>query len=111
MGKVFGKVTTFFTHLPEAHEMHRCYTRKSLNATDKSLYASPLKSRYSKPLFLISGCSCGLVGRGEPTLINSIPGDANDGQCDRLEEEVARADRDTLVEDPPRLTGKWVSEG
>ncbi|XP_069701328.1 protein APCDD1-like [Periplaneta americana] len=57
------------------------------------------------------GCTCGLLGRSEPILVNSIPNDADDGQCDRLAEEVSRADRDTLVEDPPRLTGKWVSEG
>jgi hypothetical protein len=60
---------------------------------------------------LISGFACGLLGMGEPTLINSIPGDAGDGRCERLEGEVARADRDTIAEDPPRLTGKWVSEG
>jgi len=61
--------------------------------------------------FSISGLTFGLLGRGEPILINSIPGATDDGQCERLEEEVARADRDTLVEEPPRLNGKWVSEG
>lgn len=62
-------------------------------------------------LACLIGFACGLLGRGEPTLINSIPGEADDGRCERLEGEVARADRDTMAEDPPRLTGKWVSEG
>ena len=62
-------------------------------------------------LFSISGLTFGLLGKGEPILINSIPGATDEGQCERLEEEVARADRDTVVEEPPRLNGKWVSEG
>ncbi|KAJ9578438.1 hypothetical protein L9F63_005358 [Diploptera punctata] len=59
---------------------------------------------------LFIGCVCGLLGRGEP-LLNSIPGDVDGTKCDRLAADVARADRDTIVEEPPKLTGKWVSEG
>ncbi|PSN52728.1 hypothetical protein C0J52_06144 [Blattella germanica] len=58
----------------------------------------------------LTGCAYGLLGRGD-LLINSIPGDLDDAKCDRLADEVARADRDTIAEDPPRLAGKWVSEG
>ena len=72
---------------------------------------SPCTNLQYNSLHLISGLTFGLLGRGEPVLINSIPGDTDDGQCERLEEEVARADRDTIVEEPPRLNGKWVSEG
>jgi hypothetical protein len=60
---------------------------------------------------VVSGLACGLLARVEPTLVNSISGDTDDGRCERLEVEVARADRDTVTEDPPLLTGKWVSEG
>jgi hypothetical protein len=70
-----------------------------------------VKNKYIYYIFLISGLTFGLLGKGEPVLTNSIPGATDDGKCERLEEEVARADRDTVVEEPPRLNGKWVSEG
>lgn len=38
-------------------------------------------------------------------------GDWDDARCDRLADDVAFADQNTVVDDPPKMAAKWVSEG
>ncbi|XP_063235855.1 protein APCDD1-like [Bacillus rossius redtenbacheri] len=59
-------------------------------------------------------CALGLCLAGARADDNRLPGAglaAEDPTCERLEEDVARADRHTVARDPPRLAGTWVSEG
>lgn len=40
-----------------------------------------------------------------------LAGDWDDARCDRLAEDVADADQNTVVDSPPKMAAKWVSEG
>ncbi len=43
----------------------------------------------------------------DPLAVN----DWDDARCDRLAEDVAYADQNTVVDNPPKMAAKWVSEG
>lgn len=55
-----------------------------------------------------------VIGHGRAELLLQDPllaGDWDDARCDRLAEDVAHADQNTVVDNPPKMAAKWVSEG
>ncbi|XP_026273849.1 protein APCDD1-like [Frankliniella occidentalis] len=58
--------------------------------------------------------TAGLTGGVRPELLLRDPlavNDWDDARCDRLAEDVAYADQNTVVDNPPKMAAKWVSEG
>ncbi|KAK3908429.1 Protein APCDD1 [Frankliniella fusca] len=56
---------------------------------------------------VLTGCARAELLLRDPLAVN----DWDDARCDRLAEDVTYADQNTIVDNPPKMAAKWVSEG